>query len=52
MGDALVVMTVPEEAWMVPMGEKRTPEDRHRRRPISLAIEARDVWEPPVEPTQ
>jgi hypothetical protein len=52
MGDALVVMTVPEEAWMIPMGEKRTPEDRHRRRTISLAIEAGDVWEPPPEPTE
>jgi len=52
MGNALVVMTVPKEAWMVPMGEKRAPEDRHRRRTISWAIEAGDVWEPPLEPTQ
>ena len=52
MGDALVVMTVPEEAWMVPMGEKTTAEDRHGRRTISLAIEAGDVWEPPLEPTE
>jgi len=55
MGDALVVMTVPEEAWMAPMGEKAqksTADDRHRRRTISWAIEAGDVWEPPPEPTE
>ena len=55
MGDALIVTTIPEEAWMTPMGDKPQPstaEDRHRRRTISWRIEAGDVWEPPAEPTE
>jgi hypothetical protein len=52
MGDALVVMTVPEEAWMIPLGDKRQAEDRHGRRTIWLPIAPGDVWEPPREPTE
>jgi hypothetical protein len=51
MGDALVVTTVPDEAWMAPMGEKRpAAAGGQRRRSITWGIEAGDVWEPPGEP--
>jgi hypothetical protein len=54
MGDALVVMTVPEEAWI---GCERdlapnSPQATQRRRgTVSWRIEAGEVWAPPPEPT-
>ncbi len=32
--------------------QKSTADDRHWRRTISLAVEPKDVWERPVEPTE
>jgi hypothetical protein len=50
MGDALVVMTVPEEAWMAP--PRPDAKAGVATRTIAWRIDPGDVWEPPREPIE
>ena len=53
MGDALIVTTIPEEAWIGSgsgTGSSPTAQGRGRGT-VSWPIDGTDVWEPPSEPT-